>query len=69
MSNYGKRSDFLDNTIEPQGAGCTILCSSLCKNAAISLCKCKNAKEANKGSTFYEKRNYQVAIHREPTSA
>lgn len=69
MSNYGKRSDFLDNTVEPQAVGCTALCAILCKNGAITLCKCKSAKEKNKGSTFYEKRNYQVAIHREPTSA
>lgn len=69
MSNYGKRINIIGDSGESRGAGCTILCSHLCKQAAISLCKCKNGKAANKGSAFYEKRNYQVAIHREPTGS
>ncbi len=70
MSELGKKINTSnEGAIEPQGAGCTILCQHLCNVGAITLCKCKNNKAANKGSSYYKKRNYQIAIHREPTSA
>lgn len=67
--NFGKNIDFSASALnETRGAGCTLLCSILCENGAISLCSCKNNKAEQKGGTYYSNRNQLVAQTREPTS-
>lgn len=70
MSELGKRMcSSNEGAMEPMGAGCTVLCSHLCSIGAVSLCKCKNNKVANKGSAYYSKRNSNAAVNREPSSS
>lgn len=68
MSELGKKMDFSDGSlIEPQDGGCTLTCAVLCKAGAVTLCKCKNNKKANKGSPYFNKYNSHAASNREPT--
>ncbi len=67
MSELGKKSSISNEGIVESNGAYAIGCSSLCETGAVVLCKCKNNKKANKGSSYYSKRNSNAASNRVPT--